>query len=168
VRFGCFGFLRSQQLQPRSGPDLALPFNAARPVWLPAQPAPAFPPAAEQDTSVISFKNIPHALATFFKAAASAAKRAEAVIEKVEADKPEIEAVSSIAASAIAPGSAPAVITIEDAGFAALGALDHALKAGGSAAEKKLLDAGLDQAAIDAVKQVGQQSVAVYTLVEGR
>jgi hypothetical protein len=132
--------------------------------------SPANPAHRAKDNPVINFKNIPHALATFFKAAAKAAEKAlpkiESGIEKAEADKQVIEAVADVAANAIAPGSAPAVNVIADAGFAVLGAIDKALKEGGAAAEQKLLDAGLDQAAIDAAKQVGQQSVAVYTAVK--
>jgi hypothetical protein len=116
---------------------------------------------------MISFRNIPHALATFFKAVASNTKKIEGVIEGVEAHKTEINAIADVAAGAI--GGAPAVSIAElisSAAFAALGSIDAALKSGDAAAEQKLLDAGLDQAAIDAVKQVGVQSKAVYTVVK--
>lgn len=121
----------------------------------------------------IQFKNIQHALASFFTAVVNDAKQVEkalpkieAGIETVEGSKTIVEEVSSIAANAFAPGSAPLVKLIEEAAFAGLAALDNALKAGGAAAEKKLLDAGLDQVAIDAAKAVGRQSVGVYTLVK--
>lgn len=128
-------------------------------------------PEKQEEHTVISFKSVEHALATFFKKTASAVKAAtpviESGIENIEADKGVVEAVSTVAAGSI--GGAPlasTTVTIEDAGFAVLGAIDAALKAGGSAAEAKLLNAGLDQAAIDAAKQVGVQSQAVYTLVK--
>ncbi len=145
-------------------PHLVINLDPTRPTGTLAQPAPASPVHAPKEAqTMISFKNIPHALATFFKAAAKALPKIESGIEKIEGDKQVVEAVSDVAANAIAPGSAAAVNVIEDAGFAVLGAVDNALKAGGAAAEQKLLDAGLDQAAIDAVKAVGVQSVAVYT-----
>jgi hypothetical protein len=120
---------------------------------------------------MIQFKNVQHAVATLFqkiKGLKAELPKVEAAIEKVESEKVVIEAVSGVAAGAV--GGAPAAaatVTVENAAFAALAALDVALKAGGAAAEKQLLDAGLDQAAIDAAKAVGTQSAAVYTLVKG-
>jgi hypothetical protein len=165
-----FAFL-SRLRRQSPAPHLAISLDPGRPTGTLAQPAPTAPqPSAEQDTPVISFKNIPHALATFFKAAAQKIKddapKVEAAIEKIEGDKQVVEAVSGVVATAIQPGSAAVVNVIEDAGFAALGALDNALKAGGAAAEQNLLNAGVDQAAIDAVKAVGVSSVAVYTLAK--
>jgi hypothetical protein len=122
---------------------------------------------------MISFKNVQHALATFFKIVVTEAKKAEAGlpkveagIEKVEGTQTVVEAISGVVANAIAPGSAVAVKLVEDAAYAVLGAIDNALKAGGVAAEQNLLNAGVDQAAIDAVKAVGSASVAVYTVAK--
>jgi hypothetical protein len=116
-----------------------------------------------------NFNNLPHALATFFKAAAADVKKAipviENAIEKAEGDKTIIEGVSAAAANAIQPGSAVPVVTIEDAGFAVLGSIDAALKSGDAAAEQKLLDAGIDVNAINAVKAVGTQSQTFYKIV---
>jgi hypothetical protein len=116
-----------------------------------------------------NFKNLPHALATFFKTAAADVKKAvpvvENAIEKAEREKTVIEGVSVAVANAIQPGSAVPVVTIEDAGFAVLGSIDAALKSGDAAAEQKLLDAGLDVAAINAVKAVGTQSQTFYRIV---
>ena len=56
-----------------------------------------------------NFKNLPHALATFFKTAAADVKKAipviENAIEKVEGEKTVIEGVSGAVANAIAPGA---------------------------------------------------------------
>lgn len=158
-----FAFLNRFRVRPSSAPHLVVSLDSTRPTGTLAQPAPS---GAEQEVIVISFKNIPHALATFFKAAVKDLPKIESGIEKIEGDKPVVEAISDVAANAVAPGSAIAVNAIEDAGFAVLGAVDAALKAGGAAAEQKLLDAGLDQAAINAVKAVGVSSVAVYTVAK--
>lgn len=115
---------------------------------------------------MFSFKNAAHALATYFKSAKADAVKVEHGIENVEAHKTVIEGVSAAVAGAVAPGSAVAVLTIEDAAFAVLGAVDAALKSGDAATEQKLLDAGLDKAAIDAAKNVGTQTVAVYKLAQ--
>lgn len=117
-----------------------------------------------------NFKNLGHALATFFKTAVADAKKAAVVadagIEKVDADKTVIEGVSGIVAGAVAPGSAPAVLDAENAAFAVLGSIDAAIKAEGSAAEQKLLDAGLDAGAINAAKAVGASSQTFYNVVK--
>jgi hypothetical protein len=116
-----------------------------------------------------NFNNLPHALATFFKAAAADVKKAipviENAIEKAEGDKAIIEGVSGAVANAVQPGAAGPVVTIEDAGFAVLGSIDAALKSGDAAAEQKLLDAGIDVNAINAVKAVGTQSQTFYKIV---
>lgn len=116
-----------------------------------------------------NFNNLQHALATFFKTAAADVKKAipviESAIEKAEGDKTVIEGVSAAVANAIVPGSATPVITIEDAGFALLGSVDAALKSGDAAAEQKLLEAGIDVQAINAVKAVGTQSQTFYRIV---
>lgn len=151
---------------PSPAPHLVIPLDTTRPTGTLAQPAPACAPPAKEESSMISFKNIPHALATFFKAVVKKLPAVESGIEKIEGDKTVVEAVSDVAAAAVSPAATVAVNAIEDAGFALLGAVDAALKAGGAAAEKKLLDAGLDQAAIDAAKTVGAQSAAVYIAVK--
>jgi hypothetical protein len=122
-----------------------------------------------------SFKNVQHAVASFFKAIAKdtplvLAKTVQ-VIQGVEKDKAQIEAVSAVAAGAIgqatgvgAPVAVATTIKLEDAAFAALASIVTALQAGGSAAEANLLNAGLDQTAIDAAKAAGTASQAVYTL----
>lgn len=119
----------------------------------------------------LNFNNVSHALASFFKTAAADAKKivtkADVVIQKVEGDKSVIEGVSAAIANGVAPGSAAAIVPIEDAGFALLGCVDAALKSGGAAAEQKLLDAGLDATAIANVKAVASASQAFYGLVSG-
>jgi hypothetical protein len=116
-----------------------------------------------------NFNNLPHALATFFKTAAADVKKAipviENAIEKAEGEKTVIEGVSAAVANAVQPGAAVPVVTIEDAGFAVLGSIDAALKSGDAAAEQKLLDAGIDVNAINAVKAVGSQSQTFYKIV---
>ena len=116
----------------------------------------------------ITFKNVQHALATFFKAVEKdtplVLAKTEQVLQTAENDKAEVEAVSAVVAGAI--GGAAAVtptITVENAAFAALAAIVAALKAGGTAAATKLLNAGLDQTAIDAAEAAGAASAAVYT-----
>lgn len=120
----------------------------------------------------LNFKNVPHAIATFFKAAAAKAKvvaaDAEKVINKVEGNKTVIEGVSGVVANAVQPGSAAAVVSIEDAAFSALASIDAALKSGGDATAQKLLDAGLDVTAINNVKAVGTQSAAFYALLQAK
>jgi hypothetical protein len=116
-----------------------------------------------------SFKNVQHAVACFFKAVAKdtplVLAKTEQVIVGVEKDKTQIEAVSAVAAGAVGgAAAATTTITIENAAFAALASLVTALQAGGAAAQAKLLDAGLDQTAIDAAKAAGTASPAVYTL----
>lgn len=116
-----------------------------------------------------SFNNLGHSLASFFKTAYADVKKvgmaAENEIPKIEAAKPIVERVTAAAADTFAPGSQAVVVTIEDAAFAVLGAVDAALKSGGDAAQQHLLDAGLDQTAIDAVKAVGNNSKTFYQLV---
>lgn len=118
----------------------------------------------------LNFKNLPHALATFFKAAAAdakiVAKAAEKVLDKAAADKAVVEGVSGAIANAVQPGSALAVVTIEDAAFSLLGAVDAALKSGGEATAMKLLDAGLDATAIQNVKAIGASSQSFYTVLQ--
>jgi hypothetical protein len=118
----------------------------------------------------ITFKNVQHALATFFKAVAKdtplVLAKTEQVLEAAENDKTEVEAVSAVAAGAIGGAAAVApTITVENAAFAALASIVAALKAGGAAAASKLLDAGLDQTAIYAAEAAGTASAAVYTTV---
>jgi hypothetical protein len=118
----------------------------------------------------LEFKNAAHAFATFFKAAKADiikyTPKVVAGIEKVEGDKTEIEAVTAVAVGAIAPGSAPIAVTIEDAAFAVLGKIVDLLNASGTATEANLLNAGLDQGVIDAAKAVAAGSTQVATLVK--
>lgn len=120
----------------------------------------------------LSYKNIPHAIASFFKAAAGKSKIVSAdvvkVLDKVEGDKTIVEGVSGAIANAVQPGSGAAVVSIEDAAFSLLGAVDAALKSGGDAARQKLLDAGLDVTAVDNVRAVGTQSAAFYALLQSK
>jgi hypothetical protein len=116
-----------------------------------------------------SFKNVQHGLATFFQKTVAALKQTSTIVEAIEAKKSTIEAVSAVAAAAVGgPAAATATTTIEDAAFAALASLDAAIKDGGAAAEANLLNAGVDQTAIDAVKAVGVQSVGIYTLLKAQ
>jgi len=99
----------------------------------------------------ITFKNVQHALATFFKAVEKdtplVLAKTEQVLQTAENDKAEVTPT----------------ITVENAAFAALASIVAALKAGGAAAATKLLNAGLDQTAIDAAQAAGAASAAVYT-----
>lgn len=88
-----------------------------------------------------TFNNVGHFFAKAFKAIVKE-------IPKIEATKPVVEGVT-----AAIPGGT-AVLPIEDAAYAVLGAVAGALNAGEAAVEKKLLDAGLDQTAIDKAKSV--------------
>lgn len=91
-----------------------------------------------------TFNNVGHFFAKAFKAIVKE-------IPKIEATKPVVEGVT-----ATVPGGA-AVLPIEDAAYAVLGAVAGALNAGEAAVEKKLLDAGLDQTAINKAKSVVAQ-----------
>jgi len=156
--------------QPSPAPHLMIPHDPTRPSGTREQPAPAAQPVPQKESIVIkiSFNNIQHALAAFFKQAAADGKTVAldvaAGIEKIEADKPEIEAVSAAVATAVEPGSQTVVLKVEDAAFAVLGSIDAAIKAGGAAVVQKLLDAGLDQTAIDAAKAVGSASETFYRI----
>jgi hypothetical protein len=152
-------------------PHLVIPLDANRPSG--TLVSTSQPSVNQKETHTmfnLNFKNVGHALATFFKTAAADAKKiavaADADIQKVEADKTKIEAVSAGVAAAVAPGSETAVISVEDAAFAVLGSIDAAIKDGGAAAEQKLLDAGLDSTAIAAVKAVGTASQTFYSVVK--
>lgn len=82
-----------------------------------------------------TFKSIGHFFAKAFQAI-------ESELPKIEATKPEVEAVTEAI-----PGGA-GVVLFEDAAYAVLGAVAAALSAGGDAAKAKLADAGLDVVAI--------------------
>lgn len=118
----------------------------------------------------LSFKNAGHALATFFKTAAEDVAKAVPVIvtgiEAVEGEKQTVETVSNAVANAVVPGSGAAVVSLENAAFSLLGAVDAALKAGGDAAAQKLIDAGLDTTAIENARAVGTQTVAFYKILQ--
>ncbi len=89
---------------------------------------------------MISFKSVGHFFATVF--------------EKVVADIPKVEATASTveAVTAVIPTYGPLAVPIEQAGYAVLGELASVLTAGGSAAEAKLADVGLDSNVIATVK----------------
>lgn len=118
----------------------------------------------------LSFKSIPHALATFYKRVVADTPKiiagAEKVLDKAASEKTAVEGVSGAVANAITPGAGVAVVTIEDAAFSLLGCVDALLKSGDAAAEAKLLGAGLDVAAINNAKAVGAQSASFYTLLK--
>jgi hypothetical protein len=119
----------------------------------------------------LSFKNFGHAFASFFKAVAKDSKLvgagAEKVLDEVAAEKTVVEGVSGAVANAVSPGSGTVVVTIEDAAFSVLGAIDAALKSGGDAVAQKLLDAGVDVAAINNAKAVGTQTESFFALLKG-
>ena len=86
------------------------------------------------------FKNIGHFFATLFKGAVAA-------IPKIEATAGTVEAATSVV-----PIYGPLGATLEQAAYAALGELASVLTAGGTAAESKLADAGLDANVVATVK----------------
>lgn len=114
----------------------------------------------------LSFKSIPHALATFYKKIVANTPKVEKVLDKAAAEKTAVEGVSGAVANAITPGAGVVVVTIEDAAFSLLGCVDALLKSGDAAAEAKLLSAGLDVTAISNAKAVGAQSESFYSLLK--
>ena len=116
----------------------------------------------------ITFKSLGHALAVFGKEAKAVALKVEADLPKIEATKTEVEAVTDVAVAATGNAAAvPVANTIEDAAYAAIGELGSVLSTGGAAAESKLLDAGLDQGVINAIKAFIGGASQVVTLVKG-
>jgi hypothetical protein len=89
---------------------------------------------------MISFKSVGHFFATVFE-------KVVADVPKIEATAPTVEAVT-----AAIPTYGPLAVPVEQAGYAVLGELASVLTAGGTAAESKLADAGLDINVIATVK----------------
>lgn len=98
------------------------------------------------------FRNIGHFFATAIEKFLSIEPKVEAVAAKVEAAGPGVEAIE-----AVIPTYGPLAVDITKAGEMALGAIVGALHALGSAAQAKLLDAGLDQNAISTAVDVYQK-----------
>lgn len=88
----------------------------------------------------ISFKSLGHFFATAFKAIS-------AELPKLAATKTIVEGVT------IAAGGA-ALVPVEDAAYALLGAFAAAFSASGSAVSAKLQDAGLDVVAVQKAEAV--------------
>lgn len=118
---------------------------------------------------MITFKSAGHALATYFKAVVSAVKTAApkilSDIAKVEGTKTTVELATTGILAAVDPAAAATAVGIESAAYAVLGEVASVIQAGGAAAEAKLLDAGLDQAVVTAVKNVAAGATQVNTLV---
>jgi hypothetical protein len=118
----------------------------------------------------IVFKNAAHAFATFFKAAKADIIKYEPIVvadlTKVIATQTTVEAVTGAVGSVVAPAFVPLALTVEDAGFALLGEVVKALNAGGAAVEANLVNAGLDQNVLTAVKAVAASATQVVTLVK--
>lgn len=101
------------------------------------------------------FKSIGHFFATAVSKFLAVEPKIEAVAAGVEAAAPKVEAVT-----AVVPVYGPAAVKIEQAGVMALGAIVGAIHTLGEAAQQKLLDAGLDETAI-------QTAVDVYNKLPG-
>jgi hypothetical protein len=99
------------------------------------------------------FKNLGHFFATavskIFAAVPKVVAGADKVNAAVQAEAPTVEAVT-----AVVPVYGPLAVKIEQAGVMALGAIVGVIHALGDAAEAKLLDAGLDQTAIQTAQDV--------------
>jgi hypothetical protein len=95
----------------------------------------------------INFKSVGHFFAKAYTAIVAAIPKVEADIVKVEGTAAVVEKVTSAI-----PTYGPLAVTLEQAGYAVLGELASVLTAGGSAAEAKLSDAGLDTNVISTVK----------------
>jgi hypothetical protein len=96
-----------------------------------------------------AFKSIGHFFATAVSKFLVVEPKIEAVAAKVAAEATTVEAVS-----AVIPVYGPAAVKIEQAGVMALGAIVGAIHALGEAAKQKLLDAGLDETAIETAVDV--------------
>ena len=101
------------------------------------------------------FASVTHFFAKAINVFLTADPKIEAAAAKIEAAGPEIEAVA-----AAVPVYGPVAVTIEKAGEMALGALVSVLHVFGTAAQAKLLNAGLDVTAI-------QTAQAVYDKLPG-
>lgn len=94
-----------------------------------------------------SFNGVEHFFAKALKVLVGGEPKAVTVIQDFEKAKPIVEGITA----AVGQG---ALIPLEDAIFAIAGSVVSLLNAGEAAAEKKLLDAGLDQTAVDAAKSI--------------
>jgi hypothetical protein len=88
---------------------------------------------------MITFKSVGHFFAKVYQDVV-------AELPKIEATKTTVEAVTAVVD--------PVAVPVEDAAYAVLGEVSAALTAGGTAAEAKLADAGLDVNVINTVKSV--------------
>ena len=97
--------------------------------------------AAETESQMITFKSIGHFFASAFK--------------KVITEAPAVETAISDSKTAVETVTAavdPALVPIEDAGYAVLGEVAQVINAAGDAGAAKLADAGLDVNVINMVK----------------
>lgn len=121
---------------------------------------------------MITFKSAGHALATFFKAAVAEVKKYTPIVQSdiatVESSKPVVEGVTGAILAVVNPGAAATAVGIEDAAYAVLGEITALITAGGAAAEKKLLDAGLDENVVTAAKSVAAGASQVGTLIQAK
>lgn len=105
---------------------------------------------------MFSIKSVPHLIAVAIHDLKVGAKKAEAgarlVLVDIEKFEPTAERIADVVAKVV-PGAEMAP-TYERAGEAAIASILHILDAGDAAAEKHLLDAGLDQALIDDAKSL--------------
>jgi hypothetical protein len=100
------------------------------------------------------FKSGAHFLATFFQKVLKVADDAQKL-------KAPIEAIT-----ASIPVYGPLALTIEDAGFAALGELGHVIISGDAAAKQHLTDAGLDAQVIATVQAIVAKYPSISSVVK--
>ena len=86
------------------------------------------------------------------------APKVAADLQAAENSKPVVEAVTAAAD--------PALVPLEDAGYACLGEIAALLNAGGEAAASKLADAGLDVNVINIAKQALAQIPQIATVAK--
>ena len=106
---------------------------------------------------MITFKSVGHFFATAYEKVISE-------LPKIEATEATVETVTAAATSGTTYG--PLALTVEKAGYAVLGELSAVLTAGGSAAEAKLADAGLDANVISTVKALMAGSSQIVALAK--
>lgn len=107
---------------------------------------------------MISFKSVGHFFATAIKKLIVAEPKVAADLQAAENSKPVVEAVTAAAD--------PALVPLEDAGYACLGEIAALLNAGGEAAASKLADAGLDVNVINIAKQALAQIPQIATVAK--
>jgi hypothetical protein len=109
------------------------------------------------------FKSLGHFFATAVSKFLTVEPKIEAAAARVATEAATVEAVT-----AVVPVYGPAAVKIEQAGVMALGAIVAVLHSLGAAAQQKLLDAGLDETAIQtAVDVYNKLPGEVKTLVSG-